>query len=229
MNDSKTIVIDIGTRAVKAGFAGDDLPQTVFPSIIGKRKYCAIPLVIDRKDYIGEEACSKAGILNLSNIINHGIVNNWVNMEKILDHAFHQLEADPSDHPVLISEAIRTSNKDREKMAEIMFEKFEIPSYFIAKDSVLSLISTHYTSGIVLDIGAGCSTVVSIYEGQYITPSQKRIDFGGINIDEYMYEMLHDRGLEFEASAEKEILRDMKEKFGYVALDFGEEMKKVKK
>ena len=51
------IVCDNGSGMVKCGFAGDDAPRAVFPSIVGRPKMPGIMVGMDQKDsYVGDEA-----------------------------------------------------------------------------------------------------------------------------------------------------------------------------
>ncbi|XP_047963480.1 actin-75-like [Salvia hispanica] len=167
--DIQPLVCDNGTGMVKAGFAGDDAPRAVFPSIVGRPRHTGVMVGMGQKDaYVGDEAQSKRGILTLKYPIEHGIVNNWDDMEKIWHHTFYnELRVAPEEHPILLTEAPLNPKANREKMTQIMFETFNAPAMYVAIQAVLSLYTT---------------------------------------------------------SAEREIVRDMKEKLSYIALDYEQEL-----
>lgn len=111
-------------------------------------------------------------------------------------------------------------------MTEIMFERFQVPAFYLSIQAVLSLYSSGKTTGLVVDAGDGVTHTVPIYEGYSLPHAIERNDLAGRDLTDYMRKMLNEVGLNFTSSSEVETIRDMKEKLCYVALDYEAEMQK---
>ena len=221
------VVIDNGSGTCKAGFAGDDAPRSVFSTVVGRPKVPGIMVGLDQKEvYVGEEAQQKRGVLKIEQPIEHGIVSNWDDMEKVWHHTLYsELRVAPEEHPILMTEASLNPKQNRERMTQIMFEVFNVPCLYVNVQAVLALYSSGRTTGIVLDSGEGISHTVPIYEGYAIPHAIQKILLAGADLTAYLREILKDRGLSFTTPAELEIVRDIKETMTVVVSDYQEAMK----
>ncbi|KAH8345544.1 hypothetical protein KR084_008903 [Drosophila pseudotakahashii] len=219
------VVIDNGSGVCKAGFSAEDTPRVVFPSIVGRPRHQNVLMESLIDDcIIGEAAARKRGMLTLRYPIEHGVVKNWDDMEKIWEHTYELLRADPMDLPALLTEAPLNPKRNREKMTEIMFEHFQVPALYVAIQAVLSLYATGRTVGIVVDSGDGVTHTVPIYEGFALPHASVRVDLAGRDLTDFLCKLLLEKGVKLGTSAEREIVRDIKEKLCYVSMNYEQEM-----
>jgi actin len=225
MDDQEAMVIDHGSYLSKVGIAGDEHPRSCFSSVVGRSKYYEAPGLDSCRDtYVGDDAEIKADILRLKYVIERGRVTNWDDMDKIWEYTFHKaLRVDPAEHPVLVTEPSLNPKFDRERTMQLLFETFNVPSYFVASQGVLSMYANNQTTGVVLEIGDGICQVVPMYEGA-LPSGPARLDLAGRDLHSWLRREL--AAYAFDTSAELLSLYDIKQKLAYVALDF--EMEKLR-
>jgi actin len=185
--------------------------------------------------------------------IDQGIVTNWEDMELIWHEVFYnELRVDPAENPVLLTEAPLNPKANRERTIQLLFETFRVPSLYLAIGPVLALYSAGRETGIVLEAGDSATHAVPAYEGHSFPHAIRVLNLGGRDLTVWWEKVLNERGFTFPApevsdprfrkaaaktrklvnargqnlvaSEGREIARDMKEKLGYLALDFDAEM-----
>jgi len=137
------------------------------------------------------------------------------------------LRIQPEDHPVLLTEVPWNPKSNREKMTQIMFETFNTPMFYVAIQEVLSLLANGLTTGIVCESGDNVTYTVPIYETHCLSHSVLRLDLAGSDLTDYLVKLLNERGYLFVWKSEREMVKEMKEKFSYVALDYDNEFTKA--
>lgn len=162
-DDVSALVLDIGAHTVRAGYAGDDSPKSVFPTAYGYRDDTILPTVeggqptITRKVWVGDHGpplwkpgqevgspfhegmreCSL--VARTQSMLISFPVTDFTYVPNIIDHAFKEsLRCDPADHPVLVTEPAWNTPANRERMAEILFEESKVPAFYIANSGVLT-------------------------------------------------------------------------------------------
>ncbi|KAG2374697.1 hypothetical protein C9374_010441 [Naegleria lovaniensis] len=222
----QAIVIDCGSGMCKAGFASNDMPTSVFPSIVARRKSGSG----NHDVFVGDDAMKRKKDkvdLEMKYPIQQGLVIHWDDMERIWHYTFDQaLGSSSEEHPVVLTETPLNPKVNREKMTQIMLETFSVPALYVAVQAVMSLFASGSTTGVVLDSGDGVSHTVPIFEGYAMTHGISKLDVAGKDLDDYLEKLLMERGYSFHHDkAEREHLRDIKEQLCYIALDFENEMK----
>ncbi|KAJ2152709.1 centractin- actin- protein of the dynactin complex, partial [Coemansia sp. RSA 353] len=218
-----------GSGVIKAGFAGDEQPKSFFSTSVGRPKHLRMMAgAVEGERFIGRQAEELRGLLKVSYPLEHGVVTDWEDMERIWAYIYSdELKIMSEEHPVLLTEAPLNPSANREQAAQIFFETFNVPAFYTSIQAVLSLYASGRTTGVVLDAGDGVSHAVPVFEGFALPHAIRRIDVAGRDVTEYLQMLLQKAGHNFFTSAEKEIVRQVKEKLCYVALDASKEEKEL--
>lgn len=230
MTQQETVVIDNGSCYYKIGFSGGS--YKTLKTTVGHAKY--VQCVVGSRtldSFVSDLAQESRGILNYEYPIEHGIITNFEQMERIWFFSFYNiLRVDPSTFPVLLTEPFMNPTKNREKIITSMFESLNVKYFNLSYQGVLSLYSTFNQTGIVVDCGDGVTEITPIYDGYLIEKGIIRQNFGGDDLINYLKKILMTSGYDYtQRSSEKEIVRDIIEKKSFVALNYQEELMRAKK
>lgn len=229
MSEKNPIVCDNGTGFVKVGFAKDNFPQHIFPSMIGR------PLMrfeeefsdgVELKDVmVGDECSQHRSMLDVSYPLVNGQVKDWDGMKHLWDYTFHErLQVDTTEHKILLTEPPMNPLNNRVQMCQFMFETYDFPAVQVSLQARLVLYAQGLFNGVVLDAGDGVSHVVPVYDG--VTPVEPaRLNVAGRHMTQNLIKLLQVRGYSFNRSADMATVQLLKEKYCYIGYDLEIEKK----
>ncbi|KAI6099856.1 actin family [Pisolithus thermaeus] len=163
-DEVSALVVDIGSSSVRAGYAGDDTPKAVVSSYYG---YKATTGDSDAKLYLGQHGPSiwREG-MEIGNPWRDGLIFDFNSIPPLISHAVSDImRANPSEHPVLVTEPAWNIAANRERMAEIMFEEFQVPAFYIANTGVLNAFAAGKGSALVIDVGHSMASITPVVDG----------------------------------------------------------------
>ncbi|RLO12237.1 hypothetical protein DYB28_011915, partial [Aphanomyces astaci] len=171
--------------------------------------------------FVGSRVQQHRGLFSIKYAMEHGIVTDWDRMQRIWEHMYSKdmLNITSDEHPVLLTEAPLNPAANRVKAAEVFFESFNAPAFFVSPQAVLSLYASGRTTGVVLDVGDGVSHVVPVYESFTLPHAITRMDVAGRDVTNYLQLLCRRAGYNFQTSAELEVVKEIKEKLCYVAFN----------
>jgi actin-related protein len=226
-HNSEAVVIDNGTGFLKAGFAGEDSPQVVVSTTTNFLQKIQLSHKMNANGNQDEndgntssgnsnngEGSSNSNNSNHSSSVSsasanykkpirRGTIEDWESMTAAWRYLLHhELGVDPEspEFPVVLTDSPLASRQDREKMAEIMFETFNVPGLYVGSQAVFSLYASGRTRGLVLEIGDGVTHSVPIFEGFALPHATNRMDLAGGDLTTMIRSRLAERGISFSRS-----------------------------
>ena len=231
------IVLDCGTGYTKMGFAGNNDPQNIIPTVLCKQpvtnNLSKRPLN-DLDMYIGDEAFAQK-TYQISYTMKHGMVDQWDDMELFWQHSLmNVLHCDPEQHQILLTEPPMNTPENREYTAEIFFESFNVPGMYIAVQAVLALAASwiqnkeknYSLTGTVIDSGDGVTHIIPVAEGYVIGSSIKAMPIAGRDITQFIQQCLRDRNEPVPPEDSLLLSQRIKEMYSYTSPDVVKEFKK---
>lgn len=183
-DEVSALVLDIGGSSVRAGYAGDDAPKAIFPTYYGytvaneaqtqqnnseeQSQPGAPPPQKKINIHLGEQtgpSTWRPG-MEIANPVRESLIIDFDPINAIIEHALQDaLRTNPSEHPVLVTEPPWNTPANRERMAEIMFEEFKVPAFYIANSAVLSSFAAGKGTALLIDIGKDTASVIPVVDG----------------------------------------------------------------
>jgi actin-related protein 2 len=229
MQQKNVIICDNGTGFVKCGFAGQNFPTAIFPSMVGRpvlRSEEAVENAKIKDIMVGDEAAEFRHMLQITYPLENGVVRNWEDIYHLWDYTFKEkMKLNPAECKIMLTEPPLNPKQNREKMITAMFETYGFKGVYVAIQAVLVLYAQGLLTGVVLDSGDGVSHIVPVYEGFALPHLTKRLDVAGRDITRYLIKLLLLRGYAFNRTADFETVRRIKEKVCYVGYDMELERK----
>ncbi|ELP90178.1 actin, putative [Entamoeba invadens IP1] len=221
-----TFVFDNGSLYTKAGYAGEESPIAVFPTVVGNyKKANTIEL---KNSYVGDEAVAKLPWKLLRHPVNHGLIKNFEDMTKVWHHSFYsELRNIPNDSNVILTEPLMNYKTIREKSAQVFFEEFNVNGFYIGTTNGFSMYTTCRATITEVEMGDGVISFVSFNEGYPLPNSAKVINIGGEEITDFIFNSVMANNEPFKTTHfDRIIARDIKEHMCYFASNFNEEIEK---
>ena len=226
------IVFDNGSGYLKAGLSSKETPMFTLPALIGRpmlRYKQKIENIELRPIMIGDEVTPVRSMLELSYPMEEGIITNAEDMQILWDYVLQKklkiVKDNFKDRKLLMTEAPNNPDRNKEVMAEILFEKLGIGYFNIEPQAKMTLYAEGEETGVILDSGDGVTHVIPIFQNYLITHQIKRLDIAGRHITNYLTRLLQMKGYAFNSTADFETVREIKEKYCFVSCDINSDRK----
>ncbi|PIO73021.1 Actin [Teladorsagia circumcincta] len=210
LDEVSGVVFDAGSHSLRVGFAGEEYPKGDIPS------YVAVQEVEPDEDVEMKEGTESNNVKKKRNMfigttkivvprprttiqsfMKDGMIDDWEMFENLLDYSYSEvLHSETQYHPALFTESAWNDKAKRERLTELMFEKYNIPAFFLCKNAVLTAFANGRTSGLVVDSGATQTSAVPVYDGYAVTHAVVRSPIGGDVICEQLQHMLDEQNIE---------------------------------
>jgi actin-related protein 3 len=221
------VVFDNGTGYTKMGLSCNPLPTYDIPTSIASKATMGVQVSRMQCDdldfFIGEEAFLHQKTHQLFHPIKEGQINEWDEMEKFWQRCiFEKLHVEPQAHNFLLTEPPMNTPENREQIAEIFFETFDVKGLYLGVQAVFALQGYNYLtersgqSGVVVDAGDGVTHIIPVAHGFVINSCVKQIPMAGRDITKYIMKSLKDRGERIPTEDLMDIAKQIKEKYCYV-------------
>jgi actin-related protein len=216
------VMIDNGSYQIRAGYAGEEGPRLVMPTLVGLARNKGVAMASGMSDSaVGDDAVVRRGMLFCNQPFQGGIVNNWADAERLWANIiFSELRIIPENHCFVMTQPATTPEDQKEKLLELMMETFNAHSLYLGAAPVFSLYSYGLTTGLVVDSGLDSTTVVPVHEGYALGRHVTTSPVAGRQLTQYLAQLMKRRGYTFGTPVELDLINTVKEDYCFVRNPF---------
>jgi len=200
------LVFDPGHFSLRVGYAGEDCPKAEIPAFVGTSPDDGVGESMDTGDNVKTKKkfhidttsinFPKAN-MEVGTYMKDGMITDWDMFEQVLDYSYKKIIQSQSEyHPVLFSEAPWNKKDRREQLCEIMFEKYNVPAFFLVKNAVLSAFANGRSTALVIDSGSSHTSAIPVHDGYVLQHAIVKSPLGSEFLTNQCTQFLQDSGLE---------------------------------
>ena len=241
-NQIRPLVLDIGSKFFRLGWAGSDYPDIIAPSLyVDNSDYLFSSDVIDGLEdiFIGEKSAENQlfgdEALKYSNILKvHEFKkeNNYNVFMKFFFHHYRQLsiaEENQFKQPIIIITPFIMSELEKTKLRDIFFNVFDFPGVLFLSESQGIISTFRKSSGVIINMGEENTYFTTFLHGFSNVMARDTFPIAGKDLTNYLLNLLltqiiHGKSIFLDSITTKEI----KEKFSLCVLNPEEEIKRIK-
>ena len=237
----RPLVLDFGTNTFRLGFAGDDFPEILAPSVyVDGDNFLFTSDVIDgledifagkgelQKFLYGEEALKYKHILKISELKKEKNYNIFL---KFFDYYYKQLDIAPEFHckqSIIIISPFLMTEMEKTKMQQIFFDDLNFPNILFLSESQAIMATLQKNSGVVVNMGESQTYIDCFFHGFTKIMARDVFPIAGKELTTHMLNMsLIKKGTGKQLYLDNLIAKEIKEKTSLCVLNSKEEQKRI--
>ena len=238
----RPLIIEIGSQNFRFGWAGDDFPDIIAPSVyVDNNDYLFTSDVIDGLEDIfitekkaenqlfGHEALKYSNILKIHFFKKESNYNVFM---KYFYHHYKQLNIAEENHfkqPIIIITPFVISELEKTKLQDIFFNVFDFPSLLFLSESQGILATLRQTSGVVINMGEVNTTITTFLHGFSNAMARDIYPIAGKELTSYFLNLILTRkGSGKTVYLDKILAKEIKDKLSLCIFNSDEEIKRIK-
>lgn len=237
----RPLILDVGSNMTRLGWAGDDFPDVIAPSIyVDISDYLYTSDVIDglediyiqesyQSHLVGHDALKYQNILRMHEFKKE---NNYAVLLKFFLHYYNKLEISPEfkfKQPIIFLIPFFISELEKTKIQELFLNNLNFPCILFLSESQAILSTLQKSSGVVVNLGESNTYISTIFHGFTNIMARDVFPIAGKELTNYFLNLILTKKASRKALyMDKFIAKEIKEKLSLCLLDPEGERKRIK-